>query len=283
MSSTTLPPYLKFHQYIEDGLYKVKVICNSTSQGVYETVKNIQFKFLPSLTQLTFQEVVFSYPANGVYTKTDEIFNITLNSSYAGKDIQICDLIYSFNSKTNYVDIINTTKELIVIKNYDNEDIALAITEKVKLIDFHKYLKVDISQVVQDISFNIWVTEPSGISNGFSYIFHYNSAYIEYDSTYSILTSKTIDLSYHDTVTPPSGYTHSIQFTHSPNESITINQLNTQILSMTVVDKNISLQVSAYKFELEYQEIDKSVVSETYYNDFEYKPLVEIAFNPICI
>ena len=75
------------------------------------------------------------------------------------------------------MDHSNTTNEFIVIKNNENEDIALAVTAKVKLIDFHTYLKVDISQVVQNISFNIWVTEPSEISNGFSYIFHYNSAY----------------------------------------------------------------------------------------------------------
>ena len=67
--STTLPPYLTFYQYIDNGVYKVKVVCNSTSQGVYETVKNIQFDFFPLNRPLTFQEVVFSYPVNVSYTK----------------------------------------------------------------------------------------------------------------------------------------------------------------------------------------------------------------------
>ena len=61
----------------ENSLYTVRVVCNSTSQGVYEAVKRIQFNFLPSTSQLEFESIIFSSPVDGTFIKSDEHFDIT--------------------------------------------------------------------------------------------------------------------------------------------------------------------------------------------------------------
>ena len=54
-------------------------------------------------------------------------------------------------------------------------DIALAVPEKVKSINLRKYNSFETTQINQNIDVNIWVNEPKGFTNGFSYILRCNS------------------------------------------------------------------------------------------------------------
>ena len=63
------------------------------------------------------------------------------------------------NLTINYFsDITIDNKDLVSMTNNNDETIALAVTEKVNMIDFHKYMEVNPIQVEQGIRFTFLVT-----------------------------------------------------------------------------------------------------------------------------
>ena len=61
---------------------------------------------------------------------------------------------------------------------------------------------------------------------------NYNLNYLTFDSDFSTLSNVTKYHSYHNIETPDSPYTLSIKFEYNPWSSVSMNQINTQIISI---------------------------------------------------